>query len=112
MNKISGNFRFLKDNDIFKSFYNSCVEAEKSIYTYGIFDLESGVPTFACELEKDVEDGYLVEYKILEVKSKIMELGINYDDLSAEDKEQFEDTFDDDIKISSKRNSNYLLYKL
>ena len=28
---MSGNFNFLKDNDIFKSFYNACVEAEKSI---------------------------------------------------------------------------------
>ena len=28
---MSGNFSFLKDNDIFKSFYNACVEAEKSI---------------------------------------------------------------------------------
>lgn len=28
-----------------------------------------------------------------------MESGINYDDLSAEDKEQFEDTFDDDENI-------------
>ena len=67
--------------------------------TYSIFDLESGVPTFAYELEKAVEDGYLVDYKTLEVKSKIMESGINYDDLSPEDKEQFEDTFDDDENI-------------
>ena len=28
---MSGNFKFLKDNDIFKSFYNACIEAEKSI---------------------------------------------------------------------------------
>ena len=28
---MGGNFSFLKDNDIFKSFYNACVEAEKSI---------------------------------------------------------------------------------
>ena len=67
--------------------------------TYSIFDLESGVPTFAYELEKAVEDGYLVDYKTLEVKSKIMESGINYDDLSAEDKEKFEDAFDDDENI-------------
>ena len=75
--------------------------------TYSIFDLESGVPTFAYELEKAVEDGYLVDYKTLEVKSKIMESGINYDDLSPEDKEQFEDTFDDDENID-KEISNML----
>ena len=28
---MGGNFNFLKDNNIFKSFYNACVEAEKSI---------------------------------------------------------------------------------
>ena len=28
---MGGNFSFLKDNDIFKSFYNACIEAEKSI---------------------------------------------------------------------------------
>lgn len=67
--------------------------------TYSIFDLESGAPTFAYELEKAVEDGYLVDYKTLEVKSKIMESGVNYDDLSAEDKEQFEDTFDEDENV-------------
>lgn len=72
-------------------------EIDKNTYT--IFDLESGVPTFAYELEKAVEDGYLVDYKTIEVKSKIMESGINYDDLSAEDKEEFEDTFDDDENI-------------
>ena len=36
--------------------------------------------------EKAVEDGYLVDYKTIEVKSKIMEDGINYDDLSEEEK--------------------------
>lgn len=67
--------------------------------TYSIFDLESGAPTYAYELEKAVEDGYLVDYKTIEYKSKIMESGINYDDLSAEDKEQYEDTFDKDENI-------------
>lgn len=67
--------------------------------TYSIFDLESGVPTYAYELEKAVEDEYLVDYKTIEVKSKIMESGIQYDDLSAEDKEEFENTFDDDENV-------------
>ena len=39
--------------------------------TYGVFDLERGVPTFAYELEKAVEEGYLVNYSTLEYKSKI-----------------------------------------
>lgn len=43
--------------------------------TYGVFDLERGVPTFAYELEKAVEEGYLVNYSTLEYKTKIMEDG-------------------------------------
>lgn len=54
--------------------------------TYGVFDLERGVPTFAYELEKAVEEGYLVNYSTLEYKSKIMESGIHYDELSDEEK--------------------------
>ena len=67
--------------------------------TYGIFDLERGVPTFAYELEKAVEEKYLVNYSTLEYKSKIMEEGVHYDDLSDEDKEEFEQLFDDDENI-------------
>ena len=67
--------------------------------TYSIFDLENGVPTYAYELEKAVEDGFLVSYETLEYESKIMKDGIKYDDLSDEDKEAYEDTFDDDESI-------------
>ena len=67
--------------------------------TYGIFDLESGAPTYAYELEKAVEDGFLVSYETLEYESKLMKDGIRYDDLSEEDKEAYEDTFEDDESI-------------
>ena len=67
--------------------------------TYGIFDLERGVPTFAYELEKAVEEGYLVNYSTLEYKSKIMDSGIHYDELSDEEKEEYEDTFADDDTV-------------
>ncbi len=63
--------------------------------TYGVFDLERGVPTFAYELDKAVEEGYLVNYSTLEYKTKIMEEGIHYNDLSEEEKEDYEDTFGD-----------------
>ncbi|MBP3198110.1 MAG: DEAD/DEAH box helicase family protein [Butyrivibrio sp.] len=83
--------------------------------TYGIFDLERGVPTFAYELDKAVEEGYLVNYSTLEYKSKIMETGIHYDDLSEEDKEEFEETFaaDDTIAddISSEAINTWLFNK-
>ncbi|WP_337527587.1 DEAD/DEAH box helicase family protein [Zhenhengia sp.] len=74
--------------------------------TYSIFELESGVPTFAYELEKAVEDEYLVDYKTIEVKSKIMEEGIHYDDLSEEEKEEFERTFEDDETIEDRVSNN------
>ena len=72
-------------------------EIDKNTYT--IFDMENGVPTYAYELEKAVEDGYLVDYKTIEVKSKIMEDGIKYDELSEEDKKEYEEKFDDDENI-------------
>ena len=38
--------------------------------TYSLFELENGVPTYAYELNQAVDDGYLVEYKTLESKTK------------------------------------------
>lgn len=64
--------------------------------TYSVFELERGVPTFAYDLERAVAEGYLVNYSTLEYKTKVMENGIHYNDLSEEEKEVFEDTFDDD----------------
>ena len=74
--------------------------------TYSIFDLENGVPTYAYEYEKAVEDGFLVDYSTIEVKSKIMEDGIKYDELSEEEKEEFENTFDDDENIDKEVSSS------
>lgn len=74
--------------------------------TYGIFDLESGVPTYAYELRQAVEDGYLVDYKTIEVKSKILEDGISYDDLSESDKEHYEETFYSDENVGSEISSS------
>lgn len=67
--------------------------------TYGVFNLERGVPTFAYELEKAVEEGYLVDYSTLEYKTQIMEEGIHYDDLSDTEKEEYEKTFESDDMV-------------
>ena len=67
--------------------------------TYGVFDLERGVPTFAYELDKAVEEGYLVNYSTLEYKTKIMEDGLHYNELSDEEKDRYEQTFRDDETI-------------
>lgn len=73
--------------------------------TYSIFDLENRVPTYDYEYEKAVEDGYLVDYRTIEVKSKVMEAGIKYDDLTQEEKEEYEMLFDDDESIGDEISS-------
>ncbi|WP_025118631.1 DEAD/DEAH box helicase family protein [Bacillus sp. H1m] len=64
--------------------------------TYDIFGLETGAPTYAYELEQAVKNGYLVEYRTIESTSKILDDGIRYDELSDEEKEQYEDTFNEE----------------
>jgi len=51
-------------------------------------------------LDKAVEEGYLVDYTTIEVKTKIMEEGIHYDDLSEEEKDAFDEAFEDDETIT------------
>ena len=58
--------------------------------TYGLFDLERGVPTDAYTLEDAVKDGYLVPMKAVSVPVKFQREGIKYDDLSEEEKEQWD----------------------
>ncbi|MCQ2540084.1 MAG: DEAD/DEAH box helicase family protein, partial [Acetatifactor sp.] len=64
--------------------------------TYEIFELENGVPTYGYDLAQAVKDGYLVDYVSVESKLKFIEQGIVYDDLSDEDKEEYEATFEDE----------------
>ena len=64
--------------------------------TYEIFELESGAPTYGYELAQAVKDGYLVDFTSVETKLKFIEYGIVYDDLSPEDKEAYENTFQDE----------------
>jgi len=58
--------------------------------TYGLFDLENGVPTDAYALEEAVRDGFLVPPKAVSVPLKFQRGGINYDDLPDEEKEQWD----------------------
>lgn len=64
--------------------------------TYEIFELEKGIPTYAYELAQAVKDGYLVDYLSVETKLKFIEQGIVYEELSQEDKEAYEDTFENE----------------
>ena len=61
--------------------------------TYEVFELENGVPTYGYELSQAVKDGYLVDYMSIETKLKFIEEGISYDDLTDEEKAEFEEYF-------------------
>lgn len=61
--------------------------------TYDTFDLESGVPTYGYDLSQAVSDGYLVDFTTIETKLKFIEEGIIYDDLTDEEKEEYEKDF-------------------
>ena len=62
--------------------------------TYEVFELQKGVPTYAYELSQAVKDGYLVDFLSVETRLKFVEQGIVYEELSEEDKQIYEDTFE------------------
>lgn len=65
--------------------------------TYEFFELENGVPTFAYDYETAVQhDHVLVPYYNIEVKTRFLEEGITYDQLSDADKERYEEDFAND----------------
>ena len=64
--------------------------------TYEIFELENGVPTYGYDLAQAVKDTYLVDYVSVESKLKFIEQGIVYDKLLEEDREAYEETFEDE----------------
>ncbi|XLZ68758.1 DEAD/DEAH box helicase family protein [Massilia sp. SR12] len=58
--------------------------------TYGLFDLESGVPTDAYGLDEAVADRHLVPPVPISVPLKFQREGIKYSDLSEDEKEQWD----------------------
>ena len=64
--------------------------------TYEVFELENGVPTYGYELAQAVRDGFLVDFMSVETKLKFLEGGIVYDDLTDEEKEEYENKFTDE----------------
>ncbi len=65
--------------------------------TYGLFNMEPGVPTFAYELDQAVEDGFLVPPKAISVPLKFQREGIKYSALSEEEKQKYEEEFSDPL---------------
>ncbi|MBF2055415.1 MAG: DEAD/DEAH box helicase family protein [Candidatus Sericytochromatia bacterium] len=77
--------------------------------TYALFELENNVPTYAYELADAVTEGYLVSYTSQETRLKFLEQGIVYDELSEQEKEEWEDTFDEGCEqIDSQALNEYL----
>ncbi len=65
--------------------------------TYDFFEMEHGVPTYAYDYETAVsQDHVLVPYYNYEVKTRFLEEGISYDQLSEEDKARYEEDFVED----------------
>jgi type I restriction enzyme, R subunit len=59
--------------------------------TYGLFELEAGVPTDAYDLDQAVADGHLVPPVAISVPLKFQREGIKYADLSEEEKAQWDE---------------------
>jgi type I restriction enzyme, R subunit len=59
--------------------------------TYGLFDLENGVPTDAYGLDDAIAEGYLVPPRTLSVPLKFQREGISYAELSDAEKEQWDE---------------------
>ncbi len=58
--------------------------------TYSLFQLERGVPTDAYDLDDAVADGYLVPPRVVSVPMKFQRDGITYDQLSDDEKEDWD----------------------
>ena len=59
--------------------------------TYSLFGLETGVPTDSYDLDDAVADGFLAPPEVKSVPLKFQREGINYDDLSEEEKELWDE---------------------
>jgi type I restriction enzyme R subunit len=59
--------------------------------TYGLFDLEDGVPTDVYGLEEAVKDGFLVPPRSVSVPMKFQREGIKYKDLTQEEKDRWDE---------------------
>jgi len=59
--------------------------------TYGLFGLETGVPTDAYDLDAAVADGFLVPPVAISVPLKFQREGIKYAELSEEEKAQWDE---------------------
>lgn len=74
--------------------------------TYSLFDLENDVPTDVYELSEAVRDKFLVPPKAISVPIRFIREGIKYNQLSEDEKEQWEETdWDDSGEIPDEINA-------
>ena len=64
--------------------------------TYGIFECESGEPTFDYPLEDAIKEHYLVGYEVVNRHSRIMAQGIKREELDEDQLEQLDDFLEGD----------------
>ena len=58
--------------------------------TYGLFNLEDGIPTDSYDLTDAIAEGYLVPPVGRSIATKFLRQGISYDELSQDEKEQWD----------------------
>lgn len=63
--------------------------------TYKFFQLENNVPTFVYEYDEAVKQKYLVDYNTISTTTKFIERGIKYSELKEEDREEYENLFEE-----------------
>lgn len=74
--------------------------------TYSSFDLENNNPTFAYEMQEAVDQKYLVNYKAVKVMTDFTMEGIRYNALSVEEREKYENIFEDEEEFRDEIGAN------
>ena len=64
--------------------------------TYELFEMGKGEPTFAYDYATAVSEDYLVNYYPMDKTTNLLKNGLKYEDLSDEQKEEYETLFSDE----------------
>ena len=80
--------------------------------TYSFFKADEGEPTDSYGLRRAIDDGYLVDFNPYEIDLGIVKRGMKYSELSEDEQEHWEDTFDEEEEeISSTEINQRVLNK-
>ena len=63
--------------------------------TYKVFRLETDMPNYEYDIVKGVKDGFLTYYRALDRTPDILKDGVTFDDLTQEEKDEYDDLFRD-----------------